>query len=75
MAELYWLEALDEPFKLGDVPGVNFRRYDTVQDFAKFDHADEVAVFDCMSRTNARVLLAFLNRADLPEQLMTDRLR
>jgi hypothetical protein len=69
MIQLYWLEALDRPFNLADIEGVNFRRYDPVQDFARLDHEDEQLVINHMVRTNERVILSYLNRDDLPPEL------
>jgi hypothetical protein len=69
MVELYWREPLERPFSLSQVPGVNYKRYDTVQDFAKLDEADEMAVFGFLVKTNRRLVLSYLNRDDLPAKL------
>jgi hypothetical protein len=31
VAELYWHRRLSKPFNLSQVPGLNYKRYDTVQ--------------------------------------------
>jgi hypothetical protein len=69
IAELYWLEKLDNEFDLSQVPGFNSRRYDSVQDFAKLDAVDESAMISFLAKRNERVLLSYLNRDDLPESL------
>lgn len=69
IVKLYWLEALDRPFNLADIKGVNFKRYEQVQHFTRLDCEDERRVIDHMGRTNERVLLSFLNRDDLPPEL------
>jgi hypothetical protein len=69
IVELYWLEPLDTEFDLSQVPGMNYRRYDSVQNATKLDDADEIAVINYMARTNRRVILSYLNRSDLPDSL------
>jgi hypothetical protein len=69
IAELYWLEKFENEFDLSQVPGLNSRRYDSVQDFSKLDESDEHAVIGFLAKRNPRVLLSYLNRDDLPESL------
>ena len=69
IAELYWLEKFDNEFDLSQVSGLNHRRYDSVQDFAKLDDADEHAMITFLAKRNPRVLASYINRSDLPESL------
>jgi hypothetical protein len=72
VVRLYWLERLDHPFNLADIQGVNFRRYDPVQDFARLDDDDERLVVKHMIQTNGRIVLSYLNRDDVPAELRDD---
>jgi hypothetical protein len=66
VAELYWRKPLLKPFNLSQVPGFNYKRYNTVQGFAKLDDADALALVPYLARTNAEVLLDLLNNAERP---------
>lgn len=61
IVELYWSRRLDRPFNLSQVRGFNYRRYDTVQNFARLDSPDEQAFFDHLIRSNPRIVVDFLN--------------
>ena len=66
VVDLYWSRPLANAFNLSEVPGLNYRRYDTVQDFAKLDEADALAVVRHLTATNGELLLDFVNNAARP---------
>jgi hypothetical protein len=66
VVELYWGRPLARPFNLSGVPGLNYKRYDTVQDFAKLDEADSLAIVRHLTTTNSELLLEFVNDAERP---------
>jgi len=66
-AKLYWSRPLDRPFNLSQVAGLNYRRCDTVQEFARIDEADEVLLFRHLARTNTRLILDVINNAEPPK--------
>lgn len=63
-AFLYWSSPLDRPFNLSQVEGLHYRRYNTVQNFARFEPDDAMALLNHLDRTNQRVILDFINRAE-----------
>ena len=67
LARLYWSRRLDRPFNLTHVKGLNARRYDTVQEFARLDESDELLLFQFLCETNPRVVMDFVNNAEDPE--------
>lgn len=67
IAELYWVRALTTPFDLKSVEGLDWRRYKTVQGYARFDNPDAHALLDHLGRTNATVLLDIINNAEPPD--------
>jgi len=64
--ELYWGRPLMRPFNLSEVTDLNFKKYDTVQGFAKLDEADAIAVARYLTATNRELLLEFVNDAARP---------
>jgi hypothetical protein len=64
--KLYWVKPLTNPFSLAAVPGLDYRRYATVQGFAKFDAPDEKLVFDFLCASNADTILDLVNKAERP---------
>ncbi|MHB2034883.1 MAG: hypothetical protein ACYCVE_16170, partial [Gemmatimonadaceae bacterium] len=60
---LYWARPLDRPFSLSLIDGVDSRRYDAVQNFARLDEGDERLVFAYLCKWNGPVLLDFINNA------------
>lgn len=66
VAELYWLRRLPKPFNLTGALGPRARRYDTVQDFAKLDHDDDLAILRHLLKTNPDVILDVVNNAERP---------
>jgi hypothetical protein len=66
-AFLYWSSPLQRPFNLSQVEGLNYQRYSTVQNFARFDAEDAMALLLYLDETNPRVVLDFINRAAAPE--------
>jgi len=65
--QLYWVRQFQRPFNLADVPGLNAKRYATVQGFAKLDAADELAVLRHMMATNSDLILDVINNAERPD--------
>jgi hypothetical protein len=61
MADLYARRALDHPFNLDDVPGLDAAQYRPVQGFARLRDRDAYALLDYLARTNEAVVLSFLN--------------
>ena len=59
-----WVRKLVHPFDLSAVLGFNEKRYRTVQHFAQLQSDDQRAMLAYLQRTNAEMLLDFLNRAD-----------
>src|SRR6266853_2306499 len=41
--ELYWMRPLASPFNLAGIKGFNYKRYATVQGFARIDPGDDLA--------------------------------
>ena len=66
VVELYWVRKLAKPFNLSGVRGFNAKRYDTVQEFAKLENADERILFQHLVDTNAGVVLDVVNNAARP---------
>ena len=66
VGDLYWGRPLVNPFNLSEVAGLNYKRYDTVQNFAALDHLDAVAVVKHLEETNPELLLEFVNEAERP---------
>ena len=66
VVELYWTRALERPFSLNEVPGLTFKRYDTVQGFALLEPSDARAALAFLMDTNGRVLLDVVNNAARP---------
>jgi hypothetical protein len=67
VVELYWRRPLPSPFNLSQVPGLDHKRYNTVQGFAKLDHADALALVPYLTETNPDVLLDLVNNAERPD--------
>jgi hypothetical protein len=67
VVELYWRKPLATPFNLSQVPGLNYKRYNTVQGFAKLDDQDALALVPYLTDTNPDVLLDFINNAERPD--------
>ena len=74
IAELYWVRALTTPFDLSSVKGLDWKRYKTVQGYARFDEADSNALIDHLARANAAVLLDILNNAEPPDDADKSRI-
>lgn len=66
MACLYWSRKLDQPFNLSGVTGLNHRRYDPVQDFARLDPDDEQPFLDHLLESNPKIVMDFL-QAEPPD--------
>jgi hypothetical protein len=66
IVDLYWGRALTAPFNLSEIPGLNYKRYDTVQDFAELDEPDAELVAEHLARTDPDLLLDFVNHAERP---------
>lgn len=66
VVELYWRKPLPKPFNLSQVPGLNYRRYNTVQGFAKLDEEDGRVLTAYLAETNPNVLLDIVNNAERP---------
>jgi hypothetical protein len=64
--KLYWVRSFQRPFNLAEVPGLNQKRYATVQGFAKLDPADELAMLRYLIATNADLILDVINYAERP---------
>ena len=67
VVELYWLRPLVKPFNLSGIPGLNAKRYDPIQGFAKLDDEDALALLRHLQATNPDVLLDFVNNAERPD--------
>jgi hypothetical protein len=68
VVELYWSKPLSSPFNLSQVPALKYKRYNTVQGFAKVDQEDALALVPFLTRTNPDVLLDLLNNAERPDR-------
>ena len=66
VVKLYWRKPLSKPLNLSQVRGLNYKRYDTVQAFAKLDDCDALAIVPHLAKTNPDVLLDLLNNAERP---------
>jgi len=66
VARLYWSRPLEHAFSLFHVDGLNHRRYDTVQEFARVDAGDELLLLDFLCRSNPKTVLDFLSNAEPP---------
>ena len=64
--KLYWVRKLTKPFNLPEIRGLNARRYNTVQDFARLDSEDEPKLLKHLVTTNPDVILDFLNNVKRP---------
>lgn len=65
LVELYWLKAFDQPFSLSDVPGLDSKRYDTVQGFSRFMESDSAALITYFGHKNTHQIVEMLNCADI----------
>jgi hypothetical protein len=59
-------------FSLFHVDGLNHRRYDTVQEFARVDEGDELLLLDFLCRSNPQTVIDFLSNAEPPYGLEPD---
>ncbi len=66
---LYFVRQLEQPFNLCEAPGLDFKRYATVQCHARIAPADETAILHYLIRTNSNVVLDFVNNTDKSDSL------
>jgi hypothetical protein len=66
-AKLYWSRPLKRAFNLSHVKGLNYRRYDTVQEFARLDEADELLLFQFLCDANPDTVMNFVSNAVPPD--------
>ena len=55
--ELYLVQALDKPFNLRNVPGINAKHYNTVQAFATLSEMEQLSLTTYLCMTNHESLL------------------